>query len=255
MRGLQDKNAFVTGAGGAIGSAIAARLAAEGARVGVIDLNASTANEVAGQIEKDGGTAHAIAIDATDPTAVSAAVDEFEEKLGRIDVLVNGVGWDKPYKFIETEPDFWQKLVQINLITVLATCHTVGRRFAEREHAGKIINIASDAGRVGSSGEAVYSACKGGVISFTKSLARELARYGVCVNAVAPGPTQTPLLESFKDGGYGERLFGSLSKMIPFRRLADPADIEGIVAFLASSDASYITGQVISVSGGLTMHG
>jgi 2-hydroxycyclohexanecarboxyl-CoA dehydrogenase len=186
---------------------------------------------------------------------VAAGVGAFEEAAGPADILVNNAGWDRLVNFLDTEPSFWNEIIAINLLGPLNLHHTVVKGMAERG-AGKVVNIASDAGRVGSSGEAVYSACKGGIIAFTKTLARELARSGVCCNVVAPGPVDTPLLRSMTpDGDLDSGLGKAFQRAIPMRRLGEPDDMPGIVAFLASDDANFITGQVISVSGGLTMHG
>jgi len=255
MRGLENKVALVTGGGGAIGRAICRRFGDEGAVVGVFDVNEETASETAALIEAAGGTATAHPVDITDYAAVAAAVAAFEAATGPVDILVNNAGWDRLVNFLDTEPSFWNEIIAINLLGPLNLHHTVVRGMAGRG-AGKVVNIASDAGRVGSSGEAVYSACKGGIIAFTKTLARELARSGVCCNAVAPGPVDTPLLRSFApDGDLDSGLGKAFQRAIPMRRLGQPDDIPGIVAFLASDDANFITGQVISVSGGLTMSG
>jgi 2-hydroxycyclohexanecarboxyl-CoA dehydrogenase len=252
MRGLSGKNAIVTGAGGAIGSAIAERLSEAGCVVGVLDRDRENAERVA---QKLGKNARALVVDITDHAAVVKAVGEFENAAGPTDVLVNAAGWDRLKKFLDSDPELWQQLIAINLQGPLNMHHAVARGMAERG-GGRIINIASDAGRVGSSGESVYAACKGGIIAFSKALARELAARNVCVNVVCPGPTDTPLLRSFLDEGeWGQRIFNALEKAIPLRRLGKPDDVGGIVAFLASDEASFITGQVISVSGGLTMHG
>ena len=187
--------------------------------------------------------------------ADGSAVADIETRVGPIDVLVNNAGWDRFSPFLDSEPVLWDELIAINLRGPLNLHHHVGRRMAERKR-GRIVNIASDAGRVGSSGEAVYSACKGGIIAFSKSLARELARLQINVNVVCPGPTNTPILQSFLgEGEEGQRVYEGLKRAIPFRRIAEPDDIQGMVVFLASDDAAYLTGQVISVSGGLTMHG
>jgi 2-hydroxycyclohexanecarboxyl-CoA dehydrogenase len=194
-------------------------------------------------------------VDIADHAAVKAAVAGFEERAGKTDVLVNNAGWDRVAAFLDTEPSFWDELIAINLRGPLNMHHAVVRGMAERR-AGRVVNIASDAGRVGSSGEAVYSACKGGIIAFSKSLARELASASVNVNVVCPGPTETPLLDSFLgEGEHGRKIYEGLRRAIPWKRLGHPADVVGVVAFLASDDAAFITGQVISVSGGLTMHG
>lgn len=244
--------ALVTGAGGAIGGAIAERLAEAGARVGALDRDRETAEARAKQL---GPEARALVVDITDHAAVVNAVAELEKNVGPIDILVNAAGWDRLQKFLDSDPELWKRLIAINLEGPLNLHHAVARGMAARGH-GRIVNIASDAGRVGSSGESVYAACKGGIIAFSKTLARELASKNVCVNVVCPGPTDTPLLRSFLDEGeWGQRIFASLEKAIPLRRLGKPDDVAGIVAFLASEEAAFITGQVISVSGGLTMHG
>jgi 2-hydroxycyclohexanecarboxyl-CoA dehydrogenase len=255
MRGLHGKAAIVTGAGGAIGRAISLRLAEEGARIGIFDRAAEGAEETARLVRAAGGVADVAAVDIADYEAVAAAVAGFEERIGKTDVLVNNAGWDRVANFLDTEPSLWDELIAINLRGPLNMHHAVVRGMADRR-AGRVVNIASDAGRVGSSGEAVYAACKGGIIAFSKSLARELASASVNVNVVCPGPTETPLLQSFLgEGEHGKKIYEGLKRAIPWKRLGQPADIVGVVALLASDDAAFITGQVISVSGGLTMHG
>ncbi len=255
MRGLRGKTAIVTGAGSGIGRAIALRLADEGMAVGVLDLNLDTATETARLCDGLDGRAHVLHCDITDYAAVAAAVDGFEARVAAIDALINNAGWDQPIPFLETEPEFWDRVIAINLTGALNMHHVVLPRMAARS-SGKVVNIASDAARVGSTGEAVYSACKGGLVAFGKAVARELARKNICINAVCPGPTETPLFQSFLgEGDYGARLHEGLKRAIPLRRLGRADDVPGIVAFFASDDADYITGQVISVSGGLTMHG
>jgi 2-hydroxycyclohexanecarboxyl-CoA dehydrogenase len=255
MQGLHGKNAIVTGGGGAIGRAICLELAREGCVVGVFDKNGATATETAKLIEAAGGRAHAAEVDIRDYAAVLAAVGAFERAAGPTDVLVNNAGFDRVGNFVESEPPFWDELIAVNLRGPLNLHHAVVRGMVERKR-GRVVNIASDAGRVGSTGEAVYSACKGGIIAFSKSLARELAAAQINVNVVCPGPTDTPLLQSFVgEGEHGRKVFEGLKRAIPFKRLGEPADVVGIVAFLASDGAAFITGQVISVSGGLTMHG
>jgi 2-hydroxycyclohexanecarboxyl-CoA dehydrogenase len=244
MGGLTDKIAIVTGGGQGIGRAIAEKLAAEGATVVVTDLvgqNASqTANGLPGAV--------AMGVDVTDRQGVQAMADQVVQLLGRIDVLVNNAGWDKASPFVDSEPGDWDRAIAVNLYGVLHTCKAVLPIMAA-QGSGAVVNLGSDAGRVGSSGEAVYSAAKGGVIAFTKSLAREMARHQVRVNCVCPGPTDTALFASFA----GPKLREALTKAIPFRRLGQPADVANVVAFLSSDEASFVTGQTVSVSGGLTM--
>jgi 2-hydroxycyclohexanecarboxyl-CoA dehydrogenase len=242
----------VTGAASGIGRAITLRLAEEGASVGVFDLDGDGAKAVASTITAGGGRAHACRVDVADYTAALAAVDAFEAVAGPTYGLVNNAGWDKAMAFVDSEPEFWRKVVSINLFGVLNFSHIVGRRLVERGR-GRIVSIASDAGRVGSSGEAVYSAAKGGTIAFMKTLAREFAKAGVTCNTICPGPTNTPFLATFD--APGGKLVESLARSIPMRRVAEPQDFPGLAAFLLSDEAGYITGQTISVSGGLTMHG
>lgn len=245
MGRLDHKIAIVTGAGQGIGAAIARKLAAEGAVVAVTDINEETARATA---EELGESALGLRTDVTDRDSVDAMVDEVVARHGRVDVLVNNAGWDLAEPFVESDPETWDRIIAINLYGVLNTCKKVLPLMAE-QGSGRVVNLGSDAGRVGSSGEAVYSAAKGGVIAFTKTLAREMARAQVTVNCVSPGPTDTALFASMG----GERLREALTKAIPLRRLAQPDDLANAVAFLASDEASFITGQTVSVSGGLTM--
>ena len=244
---LDNKVAIVTGAGQGIGKAIAEKLAAHGATVIVTDVNQDTANATAASLDNG---AIGIQTDVTSRESVDAMVDQVTRTHGRIDVLVNNAGWDKAGPFVDSDPADWDRVIQINLYGVLNTSKAVLPVMAAQGH-GSIVNLASDAGRVGSSGEAVYSAAKGGVIAFTKATAREMARHQVNANCVCPGPTDTPLFASI--GGDDPKLRESLTKAIPFRRLAQPSDLANMVAFFASDQANYITGQTISVSGGLTM--
>ena len=255
MRGLAGKTVIVTGGGSGIGRAICRRFGEEGAVVGVFDINEAGAAETVELVQQADGQASAHRVDIADHAAVEAGVAAFEAAAGPIDVLVNNAGWDEAKPFLETDPALWQKIVAINLMGPLNMHQAVVGRMAARG-GGRVVNIASDAGRVGSSGEAVYAACKGGLIAFTKTLARELARANVQLNTVCPGPTDTPLFASFAgDDEAGRNLRAGLERAIPMRRLGQPEDYPGLVAFLASDDAAYITGQTISVSGGLTMSG
>lgn len=255
MRGLKDKVVLVTGGAGGIGAATCKRFGEEGAAVAVVDINLSAAQSVADAIVAAGGKAQAFAVDITQQDAVVAGVAAIEAALGPIGVLVNNAGWDKAGAFLKTDKALWEKIVDINLYGVLYMHHAVLKGMSERGQ-GRIVNVASDAARVGSSGEAVYALCKGGLISFSKTMARELARKQINVNVVCPGPTDTALFSDFAgEGEQGEKLRGALTKAIPFGRLGQPGDLPGAICFLASDDAAFITGQVISVSGGLTMVG
>ena len=255
MRGLKDKVVVVTGAAGGIGRALVRRFCEEGSQVVGLDLNADGLKELDAQLSEFSARLTLRTLDIPDHPAVAATVRQILAERGRIDVLVNNAGWDVAMPFVETTPEFWDKVISINLKGPLNLQHAVVPAMIDAG-GGKIINIASDAGRVGSSGESVYSACKGGIIAFSKTLARETARKDVRVNVVCPGPTDTALLRSFAgEGEYGQKVYDGLKRAIPLKRLGQPEDIPGMVAFLASDDANFITGQVISVSGGLTMHG
>jgi 2-hydroxycyclohexanecarboxyl-CoA dehydrogenase len=249
---LEGKVAIVTGAAQGIGRAIATRLAAEGAAVGIADIQFDVAQHTAAEIKGTGAKAIAIKLDVTRFEDASSAADLVERELGPIDILVNNAGWDKLEPFVESKPETWDKIIAINYRGVLNCCRAIAPRMQQRT-AGKIVSIASDAGRVGSTGEAVYAGCKAGIIGFSKTLARELARNKINVNVVCPGPTETALLKEAMAGREG--VLEAMSRGIPVRRLGKPDDLAGAVAFLASSDADFVTGQVISVSGGLTMAG
>ena len=245
MKGLEGKTVLVTGGGGAIGSAICRRFAAEGARV----LVADRVRESAEQVAKD-CKGKALVFDIADYAAAQAAIGSEQ-----VDVLVNNAGWDRFQNFVDTQPEEWERLIDINLRGPLNMHHIVVPQMLARGR-GRVVNISSDAARVGSSGESVYSACKGGIIAFSKTLAREVARKGVTVNVVCPGPTDTPILRGFLgEGEAGQKVYDALVRAIPMKRVGQPDDIPGLVAFLASDEAGFITGQVISVSGGLTMAG
>ena len=250
MRGLHGQKVIVTGAASGIGRATAIRLVEEGCQVGLFDLNEAGANEAARSI---GANARSYPLDIGNYPAVQDAVLKFENDFGPTDGLANVAGWDRAQNFLESDPVVWEKIVRINLFGPLNLHHVVVKGMAERKR-GRVVNVASDAGRVGSSGEAVYSACKGGIIAFTKTMARELARSNVTLNVICPGPTDTPLFADFaKDMAGGAKLREGLERAIPLRRLGRPDDYPGMIAFLLSDDAAFMTGQTISVSGGLTI--
>ena len=253
MRGLNGRRVVLTGGASGIGRATALRLAEEGCSVASLDLNADGNAETAHLAESLPGKVIAYAADISDHDAVTKAVDAFEASEGPVEGLANVARWDLPIPFLETDRPFWDKVIRINLYGPLVMHHVVLRRMAERGF-GRVVNVSSDAGRVGSSGESVYSACKGGVIAFTKTMAREMARKGVILNVLCPGPTETPLFDSFRNASpSGSKIAEGLARAIPLRRLGQPEDYPGIIAFLLSDDAAYMTGQTISVSGGLTM--
>jgi 2-hydroxycyclohexanecarboxyl-CoA dehydrogenase len=240
--------ALVTGGGRGIGRAIAEQLAADGHRVAVADLDDETASETARAIN-----GLALKLDVTDGQRVNQALDRIEAELGGVAILVNNAGWDEFRPFLATEEAFWDRVIELNFKGCLRTCRRAVPGMVERGY-GRVVNIASDAARVGSSLEAVYSGAKGGVVAFTKTLAREVARNGVTVNAICPGPTDTPLLaEIAASGENSEKILAAMRRAVPMGRLGRPEDIAPAVAFLASEGAGFITGQTLSVSGGLTM--
>jgi 2-hydroxycyclohexanecarboxyl-CoA dehydrogenase len=245
VKDLSGKTVLVTGGGGAIGGAICRRFAEAGAELLVCDKNRDAAERTAAEVK---GTARVFDI---------SNYDEAGKAIGEatVDVLVNNAGWDRFQNFLETRPEEWETLFDINLRGPLNMHHLVVPGMLKRGR-GRVINISSDAARVGSSGESIYAACKGGIISFSKTLAREVARNGITVNVVCPGPTDTPILRGFLgEGEAGQKVYDALLRATPMKRVGRPEDIPGLVAFLASDEAAFITGQVISVSGGLTMAG
>ena len=255
MANMAGKTVIVTGGGGGIGGATCHLFATAGAKVAVFDMNLSAASKIVGQIETAGGVAVAFECDITNRAAVDAAVAAVETTLGPVDALVNNAGWDLFKPFVKSAPAEWEKLIAINLTGALHMHHAILPGMADRK-AGRIVNVASDAARVGSSGEAVYAACKGGLVALSKTLAREHARHGITVNVICPGPTDTALLSGVAEGAANpEKLIEAFTRAIPLGRLGKPEDVARAILFLGSDDASFITGQVLSVSGGLTMNG
>lgn len=251
---MSNRVALVTGGAQGIGEGISRRLGADSFRVAVADLNLEAAQQTAKKIVAAGGTAIAVSMDVTDTAAVAKAVEQITAELGPVEIAVNNAGWDDFMKFLDTTEEFWDKILDINFKGALRVNHTVVPGMVERGF-GRVINIGSDAGRVGSSLEAVYSGAKGGIIAFTKTLAREVATRGVTVNTVCPGPTDTPALRKFANnsGQDADKVLGGMTRAVPMKRLALPSDIAAAVSFFASDDTAYITGQTLSVSGGLTM--
>ncbi|SEP48709.1 SDR family NAD(P)-dependent oxidoreductase [Amycolatopsis saalfeldensis] len=250
---MSNRVALVTGSAQGIGKGIATTLGAQGFRVVVADLNEEAAEQAAKEITAAGGTAFAVRIDVTSTASVEAAVAAVEQEFGPIEVVVNNAGWDDFMPFVKTDEAFWDKILDINFKGALRVIRTVVPGMVERGF-GRVVNIGSDAGRVGSSLEAVYSGAKGGIIAFTKTLAREVATKGVTANTVCPGPTDTPALRKFAEGaGDAEKVLGGMTRAVPMKRLGTPEDIGPAVAFFASDGAGFVTGQTLSVSGGLTM--
>ena len=247
MKRFDDQIAIVTGGASGIGQATARRLAGEGAAVVIADVNGEGAGGVARSISEGGGRAIALQVDVTDAPGVRAMTEQTIAAFGKIDILVSNAGWDRAGPFADTDEELWDRVIAINYRGHLATCHAALPYMRERGR-GRIVTVASDAGRVGSSGEVVYSGAKGAVIAFTKGLAREVARYGINVNCVAPGLVDTPLL-----AGMPEKLIAAIVRSIPLRRTGVPEEIAAAICFLASDDAAYITGQTLSVNGGLNM--
>ena len=251
--GLAGRVALVTGGAGGIGRAIAAALYAEGASVGVADLDGDAAAAHAAALERAGtagGRAVGVRIDVSNSSDVGAAIAVAERELGPVEILVNNAGIDVIEPFVQSKEETWRRIVEVNYLGPVLCTRAVLDGMIERGY-GRIISISSDAGKVGSSGEVVYSGTKGGLIAFSKALAREVATSGITVNCVCPGPTDTPLLDQIAE--RSQKMYDSLARAVPMRRLGQPADIAPAVVFLASDGAAFITGQALSVSGGLTM--
>ena len=246
---LEGRTALVTGGASGIGAATCRRLAGEGARVAVTDMNVSGAGDVAAEVN---GVPYEL--DVRDGDSIAAAVAAATDELGSIDIVVNNAGYDEFGFFVNTDEAMWDRVLGVNLRGVIAVTHAVLPGMQERRR-GRIVNVASEAGRVGSSGSGIYSAAKAGVIGFTKAVAREAARYGVTSNAVAPGPIETPLLMAAPEalGEIGQKLVDVMVGSTVLRRLGQPDEVAAAITFLASDDASFVTGQALGVSGGLAM--
>lgn len=245
--------ALVTGGASGIGREICLALANDGRRVAVADLNADGAAETVATITDAGGEAIAVPIDVTSTDSVHDALLQTVDELGPVEILVNCAGWDELMPFLDTDEDFWDRVIEINFKGTLRTAHACLPAMVDAGW-GRIVNISSDAARVGSSLEAVYSGAKGGVISFTKTIAREMARKGVTANVVCPGPTDTPLLDAIVDASdNGEKVIGAMARAVPMKRVGQPAEIASAVVYFTSEAAGFVTGQTLSVSGGLTM--
>jgi 2-hydroxycyclohexanecarboxyl-CoA dehydrogenase len=246
---LNQRTALITGAASGIGHATAQAFTQAGARVLLADIDQAKGAQAAAELRAAGPGAEFLAVDMTDAASVAAMAADVLRRFGAPDVVVNGAGWGKTHPFWEGTPDLWDKIIDLNFVGPMRLVKALLPAMIER-NSGRIINVASDAGRVGSLGETVYSGAKGGLIAFTKSLAREVARYQINVNCVCPGPTDTPLMAAVPD-----KVKEALTKAIPFRRLGKPSEVADAILFFASDRATYITGQVLSVSGGLTMAG
>ena len=250
---LHGKTALVTGGGRGIGRAIALALAREGAQVAVLDILADNAAAVAREIEAMGVKALALPADLTKRAQVERAVADALAQFGQIDILVNNAGWDRMEMFLDSEEETWDKIIAINFKGILYVCKAALPSMVARGQ-GKVISIASDAGRAGSTGEAVYAGTKGAIIAFSKTLAREMARHKITVNVVCPGLTETPLLQGIREQSpKTEKVIEAVTRAIPLGRVGQPEDVAGAVVYLASPAADFVTGQTISVSGGLTM--
>lgn len=250
---MTERVAVVTGGGRGIGRQIALALAADERVVAVADLRAEEAEATAAAVADAGGRAIAVPMDVTSGDSVQQGLLRVVDELGPVEVLVNCAGWDELKPFLDTDEDFWDRIIDINYKGVLRTTHACLPAMIEARF-GRIVNIGSDAGRVGSSMEAVYSGAKGGIIAFTKTIAREVARHGVTANTVCPGPTATPLLDEIVAASAdGDKVIGAMTRAVPMKRLGQPEEVASAVAYLCSESAGFITGQTLSVSGGLTM--
>ncbi len=250
---MSGRIALVTGGASGIGREICLGLAADGRRIAVADLRADGAAATVQLVEEAGGTAIAVEMDVADSDSVHQGVLQTVDELGPVEVLVNCAGWDELLPFVDTDEELWDRVIEINYKGALRTVHACLPAMIEAGW-GRIVNIGSDAGRVGSSLEAVYSGAKGGVVAFTKTIAREVARSGITANTVCPGPTDTPLLEGIAAASDdGDKVIGAMARAVPMKRVGQPAEVASAVVYFASEQAGFVTGQTLSVSGGLTM--
>lgn len=254
MSSASEKPVIVTGGASGIGAAISARLIHDGYSVAIFDLNVEAAQAVVDAHADAAGTGKGYQVDITDHEGVAAAVAEVEGDFGPIWGVVNNAGWDTAIPFHKTDHEFWQKIINLNLYGALNVTHAALQSMLKAERGGRVICVASDAGRVGSAGEGVYSACKGGQIALMKTLARENASKGITCNSVCPGPTMTPMTEEIMEKG-GERFIAGLKRAIPMGRLAEPEDYPTLISYFVGEEAGFVTGQTISVSGGMSMAG
>jgi 2-hydroxycyclohexanecarboxyl-CoA dehydrogenase len=252
---MHGKAVIVTGGARGIGRGIVSALAQAGASVAIADLCADVAERTASEVAKDTGVqVVAIKTDVANLAEVRKTTERVLQTFEKIDALINNAGWDELKPFLQTTPELWDKIIAVNYKSVLNTCYAVLPHMVACK-AGAVVSISSDAGRVGSMGEAVYSGAKAGIIAFSRTLAREHARDNIRFNVVCPGPTRTPMVEEQQKSDFGSKVLGRMEQYVPLKRLGTPEDIAPLVVFLASDAARYITGQVMSVSGGLTMVG
>ena len=251
---LSGKSAIVTGGAQGIGRAIALRLAKDGANIALLDLNQDTARATAAEIEKLGVTALALACDATAYDQVKSAVAQAHQKWGSIDILINNAGIDRAQSFVDTDPNLWDLIINVNYRSFLIASHICVPYMIE-QNSGNIVSLGSDAGRIGNPGEVLYCGTKAAIMASSKALAKELARYNIRVNAVSPGPVKTDLWDKLHEGEKGRKVTEAVTRAIPLRRLGTPEDVADVVAFFVGDDSRYLTGQVLSIDGGLTMIG
>lgn len=252
--GFEGKTAIVTGGAQGIGRAIALRLARDGANVGILDINKDQASKTAEEVKKLGVGATAIECNVTDYPKVKEAVDKIHKEYGSIDILINNAGIDESRAFVDTDEALWDRILNVNYRSFLIVSHVCIPYMIEQK-SGNIVSMGSDAGRIGAAGEVLYCGTKAAIMASSKALARELIRYNIRVNAVSPGPVHTDLWDQLHPGEKGQKVTEAVTRVIPMRRLGTPEDVADVVAFFVSDDSRYLTGQVLSIDGGLTMIG